>query len=44
MLKSGIALSGANASAIRGKSDGIVTALKLSGLKLKGTDLVVLSV
>jgi len=43
MLKSGIALAGANASAIRGKSDGIVTALKLSGLNLKGTDLVVLS-
>jgi CHAT domain-containing protein len=43
MLKSGIALSGANTSAIQGKSDGIVTALKLSGLKLKGTDLVVLS-
>ena len=43
MLKSGIALAGANNSAIRGKSDGIVTALKLSGLELKGTDLVVLS-
>ena len=43
MLKSGIALAGANASAIMGKSDGIVTALKLSGLDLKGTDLVVLS-
>lgn len=43
MLKSGIALSGANASAIRGKSDGIVTSLKLSGLNLKGTELVVLS-
>ena len=43
MLKSGIALAGANASAIKGKGDGIVTALKLSGLDLKGTDLVVLS-
>jgi CHAT domain-containing protein len=43
MLKSGIALAGANASVIRGKSDGVVTALKLSGLDLKGTDLVVLS-
>lgn len=43
MLKSGIALAGANNSAIKGKSDGIVTALKLSGLNLKGTDLVVLS-
>ncbi len=43
MLKSGIALAGANTSAIKGKSEGIVTALKLSGLDLKGTDLVVLS-
>ncbi len=43
MLKSGIALTGANSSAIKGRSDGIVTALKLSGLNLKGTDLVVLS-
>jgi CHAT domain-containing protein len=43
MLKSGLALAGANNSAIRGESDGIVTALKLSGLDLKGTDLVVLS-
>ncbi len=43
MLKSGIALTGANTSAIKGKSDGIVTALKLSGLDLSGTDLVVLS-
>lgn len=43
MLRSGIALSGANVSAIMGKSDGIVTSLKLSGLNLKGTDLVVLS-
>ena len=43
MLKSGIALSGANKSVIKGKSDGVVTALKLSGLDLRGTDLVVLS-
>ena len=43
MLKSGIALAGANASVIKGKSDGVVTALKLSGLDLKGTELVVLS-
>ena len=43
MLRSGIALSGANKSVIRGKSNGVVTALKLSGLDLKGTDLVVLS-
>jgi len=43
MLKSGVALAGANASAIKGKSGGIVTALKLSGLSLKETELVVLS-
>ena len=43
MLKSGIALSGANSSAIHGSNQGIVTALKLSGLDLKGTELVVLS-
>ena len=43
MLKSGIALSGANISLIDNKTNGIVTALKLSGLDLKGTDLVVLS-
>jgi CHAT domain-containing protein len=43
MLKSGIALSGANAGAVMGNGAGIVTALKLSGLKLKGTELVVLS-
>ncbi len=43
MLKSGIALTGANKSRIKGVGDGIVTALKLSGLDLKGTDLVVLS-
>jgi CHAT domain-containing protein len=43
MLKSGIALAGANNSAIKGENEGIVTALKLSGLKLRGTDLVVLS-
>ena len=43
MLKSGIALTGANTSRKLRKSNGIVTALKLSGLNLKGTDLVVLS-
>jgi len=43
MLKSGIALTGANAGAIKGDGAGIVTALKLSGLNLKGTNLVVLS-
>jgi len=43
MLKSGIVLAGANISRILGIDYGIVTALKLSGLDLKGTDLVVLS-
>ncbi|CAA6817860.1 MAG: Unknown protein [uncultured Sulfurovum sp.] len=38
MLKSGIALAGANHH-----NEGVVTALKLSGLNLKGTELVVLS-
>ena len=38
MLKSGIALAGANKNIA-----GVVTALKLSGLNLKGTELVVLS-
>jgi len=37
MLKSGLALTGANSG------EGVVTALKLSGLNLKGTKLVVLS-
>lgn len=37
MLKSGIALTGAN------NGDGVITALNLSGLDLKGTKLVVLS-
>lgn len=39
MLKSGIALTGANSKS----KEGVVTALKLSGLNLVGTDLVVLS-
>ena len=43
MLKSGIALSGANLG-LREKSDiGLVNALKLSGLELNGTNLIVLS-
>ena len=46
LLRSGIALSGAN-SALRSsgvhKSDGIVTAEKILGLRLRGTDMVVLS-
>ncbi|HIP36221.1 MAG TPA: CHAT domain-containing protein [Crocinitomix sp.] len=43
MLKSGIILSGANKSARKQQGYGRVTALKLSGLNLKSTDLVVLS-
>ena len=43
MLKSGIVLSGANKSIKNAKDYGILTALKLSGLSLEGTDLVVLS-
>jgi CHAT domain-containing protein len=46
LLRSGIALSGANRSIKSGdmnKSDGIVTAEKILGLKLRGTDMVVLS-
>ena len=43
MLKSGLILAGANLSIERNQGDGIVTALDLSGLDLKGTDLVVLS-
>ena len=43
MLKSGIILSGANKSARKHQGYGRVTALKLSGLNLKSTDLVVLS-
>ena len=39
IFKSGIALSGANTKT----KDGVVTALKLSGLNLQGTDMVVLS-
>ena len=35
--------TGANVGAIKGDGTGIVTALKLSGLNLKGTNLVVLS-
>lgn len=43
MLKSGLALTGANNAVCQQKSEGVVTALKLSGLNLKGTELVVLS-
>jgi CHAT domain-containing protein len=43
MLKSGIALSGANHAIKNQNGEGIVTALEISGLNLKGTELVVLS-
>ncbi len=43
MLKSGLAFSGANMARIKGDGQGLVTSLKLSGLNLKGTQLVVLS-
>ena len=43
MRKSGIVLSGANRSIREQRSNGIITALELSGLNLKGTELVVLS-
>ncbi|MCH9739619.1 MAG: CHAT domain-containing protein [Epsilonproteobacteria bacterium] len=43
MLKSGIVLSGVNHYAKRKQGYGRVTALKLSGLNLRSTDLVVLS-
>jgi CHAT domain-containing protein len=44
LLRSGIALAGANTSTgTEGQSEGIVTAEKILGLKLRGTDLVVLS-
>ena len=43
MLRSGIVLAGVNASLKEGRDDGIVSAEKILGLKLKGTDLVVLS-
>jgi len=46
LLRSGIALAGANNALISGetdKSDGIVTAEKILGLRLRGTDMVVLS-
>jgi len=43
LLKSGIVLSGANKSIKERRSEGIITALELSGLKLRNTDLVILS-
>jgi CHAT domain-containing protein/Tfp pilus assembly protein PilF len=43
MRRSGIALAGANTSLRQGKDYGLVSAEKIQGLALKGTDLVVLS-
>ncbi|MDD3845605.1 MAG: CHAT domain-containing protein [Syntrophorhabdaceae bacterium] len=43
MLRSGIVLAGANTSLQEGRDEGMVTAEKVLGLDLKGTDLVVLS-
>jgi len=43
MLKSGIALSGANRAIVNQTGDGIVTGLELAGLNLHRTELVVLS-
>jgi CHAT domain-containing protein len=43
MLRSGIVLAGANTSLKEGKDEGMVTAEKVLGLNLRGTDLVVLS-
>jgi len=43
MLKSGIILAGAGKARRMGIDEGIVTAQKLLGLNLKGTDIVVLS-
>ena len=43
MLRSGIALAGANTSLRQGQDYGLVSAEKVLGLRLKGTELVVLS-
>lgn len=43
MLNAGLALTGANSALKKGKGEGVVTALKLSGMDLRGTELVVLS-
>ncbi len=43
MLRSGIVLAGVNTSLKSGQDEGVVTAEKVLGLRLKGTDLVVLS-
>ncbi|MBM4271677.1 MAG: tetratricopeptide repeat protein [Deltaproteobacteria bacterium] len=43
MLRSGIALAGVNSSLREGRDEGLLSAEKIMGLRLKGTDLVVLS-
>jgi CHAT domain-containing protein len=43
MLRSGIVLAGVNASLREGRDDGMVSAEKILGLRLKGTEIVVLS-
>jgi len=43
MLRSGIALAGVNGALARGRDDGLVTAEKILGMRLLGTDLVTLS-
>lgn len=43
MLRSGIVLAGVNASLKAGQDEGLVSAEKILGMKLRGTDLVVLS-
>ena len=43
MLRSGIALAGANTSLSKGGDEGLASAEKMAGLRLSGTELVVLS-
>jgi CHAT domain-containing protein len=43
MIRSGIVLAGVNASLKEGRDDGVVSAEKILGLRLKGTELVVAS-
>lgn len=43
MLRSGIVLAGVNGALARGRDDGLVTAEKILGMRLLGTDLVTLS-
>lgn len=43
MIRSGIVLAGVNASLKEGRDDGLVSAQKILGLRLKGTELVVAS-